>query len=195
MVVEALASALKKHPIAACVVQPHFQNPIGSLMPDSNKKALAALADEHSFTIIKDDVYGDLAHDGGRPTSIAVHSERVIHCGSVSKTIAPGLRGGWMVPGAHLASIFRDRIPWEKALEVLKRGGKLSEADYLRCKVRYFSDGAVIGGKAFVEDMFAAFCDRFGPKRKDGARPLRGLAGKPEDRLFNFRQLRTGVFG
>jgi hypothetical protein len=44
--------------------------------------------------------------------------------------------------------------------------------------------------------MFAAFRDRFGPKRKDGARPLRGLAGDPKDeRLFNFRQLRTGVFG
>jgi putative transposase len=92
--------------------------------------------------------------------------------------------------------VFRDRIPRDKALAVLKQGGTLSEADYLRCKVRYFSDGAVIGGKAFVEEMFAAFRDRFGPKRKDGARPLRGLAGKsPEDRLFNFRQLRTGVFG
>jgi hypothetical protein len=95
-----------------------------------------------------------------------------------------------------MAAVYRDRIPREKALEVLAKGGKLSQADYLRCKVRYFSDGAVIGGKAFVEEMFAAFRDRFGPKRKDGARPLRGLdGGSQEDRLFNFRQLRTGVFG
>ncbi len=93
------------------------------------------------------------------------------------------------------ATIFRDRIPREKALEVLKKGGKLSEADFLRCKIRYFSDGAVIGGKAFVEEMFTAFRDRFGPQRKDGARPLRGLAGESKGRLFNFRQLRTGVFG
>ena len=96
----------------------------------------------------------------------------------------------------EMAAIYRDRIPREKALEVLARGGKLSQADYLRCKVRYFSDGAVIGGKAFVDEMFAAFRDRFGPKRKDGARPMRGLADETkEDRLFNFRQLRTGVFG
>ena len=96
----------------------------------------------------------------------------------------------------EMAAVYRDRIPREKALEVLARGGKLSEADYLRCKVRYFSDGAVIGGKAFVEEMFAAFRDRFGPKRKDGARPMRGLAGESKDeRLFNFRQLHTGVFG
>ena len=96
----------------------------------------------------------------------------------------------------EMDAIYRDRIPREKALEVLARGGKLSQADYLRCKVRYFSDGAVIGGKAFVDEMFAAFRDRFGPKRKDGARPLRGLAGdSPDDRLFNLRQLRSGVFG
>jgi hypothetical protein len=105
-------------------------------------------------------------------------------------------RQGEEAAKGDLANLYRTRIPREKALEVLKQGGKLSEADYLRCKVRYFSDGAVIGGKAFVEEMFAAFRDRFGPKRKDGARPLRGLApSSPEGPLFNFRQLRTRVFG
>jgi len=95
-----------------------------------------------------------------------------------------------------MAAVIRDRIPREKALEVLAKGGKLSQADYLRCKVRYFSDGAVIGGKVFVEEMFAAFRDRFGPRRNDGARPMRGLQEESkEERLFNFRQLRIGVFG
>jgi hypothetical protein len=96
------------------------------------------------------------------------------------------------------AEFFRQRIPREKALEVLAKGGKLSQADYLRCKVRYFSDGAVLGGKNFVEGIFQACRGRFGPKRKDGARPLRGLAaddGSPEQRLFNLRQLRKEVFG
>ena len=95
-----------------------------------------------------------------------------------------------------MAEVFRQRIPREKALEVLAKGGKLSQADYLRCKVRYFSDGAVLGGKNFVEGIFQSCRDRFGPKRKDGARPLRGLAGgSPDDRLFNLRQLRKSVFG
>jgi hypothetical protein len=95
----------------------------------------------------------------------------------------------------EMAAVYRDRIPREKALEVLARGGKLSQADYLRCKVRYFSDGAVIGGKAFVNEMFAAFRDRFGPKRQNGARPIRGLEeASKEERLFNLRQLRKGVF-
>jgi hypothetical protein len=95
-----------------------------------------------------------------------------------------------------MAAIYRNRIPRDKALEVLAKGGKLSQADYLRCKVRYFSDGAVLGGKNFVEGIFQSCRERFGPKRKDGARPLRGLAGNsPEDRLFNLRQLRKGIFG
>jgi len=95
-----------------------------------------------------------------------------------------------------MAAVYRERIPREKALEVLAQGGKLSQADYLRCKVRYFSDGAVIGGKAFVEGIFQACRERFGPKRKDGARPLRGLGAESGDeRLFNLRQLRKGVFG
>jgi putative transposase len=94
------------------------------------------------------------------------------------------------------AEIFRQRIPREKALEVLAQGGKLSQADYLRCKVRYFSDGAVLGGKNFVEGIFQACRERFGPKRRNGARPLRGLAATGKDEsLFNFRQLRKGVFG
>ncbi|GAA5481971.1 PLP-dependent aminotransferase family protein [Haloferula sargassicola] len=119
LVVEALEVALKKHRIAACVVQPHFQNPIGSLMPESRKKALSALAEQHGFAIIEDDVYGDLAHDGTRPSSIALHSDRVIHCGSASKTIAPGLRVGWLLPGKWHAEVRRLKgiqCPWNGTL-------------------------------------------------------------------------------
>ena len=135
MVVATLAGVLKKHRIAACVVQPHFQNPIGALMPDSNKRELAALAEERDFTLIEDDVYGDLSHDGHRPQSIAAHSPRVIHCGSVSKTIAPGLRVGWLVPGRHLAEIRRLKgiqAPWNGTLSELVIAGFLDAGGYDR---------------------------------------------------------------
>ncbi|MCW1887412.1 PLP-dependent aminotransferase family protein [Luteolibacter flavescens] len=135
MVIDALAAALKKHTIAACIVQPHFQNPIGSVMPESHKKALADLAEAHDFTIIEDDVYGDLSHDGIRPPSIAIHSDRVIHCGSVSKTIAPGLRVGWLVPGSHLAEIRRLKgiqCPWNGTLSELVIAGFLDAGGYDR---------------------------------------------------------------
>ncbi|WP_035611230.1 PLP-dependent aminotransferase family protein [Haloferula sp. BvORR071] len=135
MVVSALAGVLKKHRIAACVVQPNFQNPIGALMPDSNKRELARLAEEHDFTLIEDDVYGDLSHDGNRPQSIAAHSQRVIYCGSVSKTIAPGLRVGWLVPGRHLEEIRRLKgiqAPWNGTLSELVIAGFLDAGGYDR---------------------------------------------------------------
>lgn len=136
LVIPALAGALKKHRIAACVVQPNFQNPIGALMPDSNKKQLAALAAEHDYTLIEDDVYGDLSHDGSRPQSIAVHGgDRVIHCGSVSKTIAPGMRVGWLVPGRHLAEIRRLKgieAPWNATLSELVIASFLDAGGYDR---------------------------------------------------------------
>lgn len=135
LVIPALEKSLKKHRIAACLVQPHFHNPIGSLMPEAHKRELADLADLHGFTIIEDDVYGDLAHDGARPHSIAVHSHRVIHCGSVSKTIAPGLRVGWVIPGGHLEEIRRLKgiqSPWNSTLSELVVAGFLDAGGYDR---------------------------------------------------------------
>jgi putative transposase len=54
------------------------------------------------------------------------------------------------------------------------RKGCLSRAEVLRCRVRYFVDGAVIGSRAFVERVFQAERTRFGAKRVDGARAMRG---------------------
>lgn len=55
----------------------------------------------------------------------------------------------------------------------------------LNCRVRYFTDGAVIGSKAFVNEAFGQMRERFGEKRKDGARRMRGL---PKT-LFSLRDL------
>jgi hypothetical protein len=56
---------------------------------------------------------------------------------------------------------------------VLKSGGKLSRADLLLCRVRWFSDGVAIGSKGFVEGVFNGCRSYFGAKRKDGARKIR----------------------
>jgi REP element-mobilizing transposase RayT len=61
----------------------------------------------------------------------------------------------------------------ETVREVLARNGKLSQAELLHCRVRYFSDGVVLGSKAFVDGVFERYRDRFGPKRQDGGRKLR----------------------
>jgi hypothetical protein len=66
-------------------------------------------------------------------------------------------------------------------------------AAMLRRKVRYFSDGAVIGSRAFVDGLFEQCRDRFGPKRKSGARRMRGRAGAAANLLWSARDLRVGL--
>jgi hypothetical protein len=59
--------------------------------------------------------------------------------------------------------------------------------------VRYFTDGAVIGSKEFVNEAFANARERFGPKRKDGARAMRGGGSGAKDQLWSMRDLRVRV--
>jgi len=70
--------------------------------------------------------------------------------------------------------------------EVLSKGGKLSEAEMLRCRVRHFTEGVAIGGESFVEGVFALARDRFGPRRQTGARKIRNVATS----LHAMRELR-----
>jgi hypothetical protein len=76
--------------------------------------------------------------------------------------------------------------------EVLAKKGKLTWGELLRCRVRYFTDGAVLGSKEFVNSIFTAERHRFGAQRKSGARPLRGV-DLPE--LCALRDLRVQVIG
>jgi hypothetical protein len=69
----------------------------------------------------------------------------------------------------------------------------LGMAAMLWHRVRYFTDGAVIGSREFVNAAFAAARDRFGPNRKDGARALRGGASAAKGVLWSARGLRLGV--
>ncbi|WP_192459384.1 PLP-dependent aminotransferase family protein [Musicola keenii] len=101
---EALELALEQWPIKAVLTVPNCNNPLGFIMPDERKRALVALARRFDIAIIEDDIYGDLAY--GYPRPITVKSldtdGRVLLCSSFSKTLAPGLRVGWIVPGRYL---------------------------------------------------------------------------------------------
>jgi len=72
---------------------------------------------------------------------------------------------------------------------VLEAGGELPLPELLRCRIRYFSDGVILGSQVYVEDVFERYRSRFSALRKTGARPTRG--GLPE--LFTVRRLRTQV--
>ncbi|TAE87935.1 MAG: hypothetical protein EAZ81_13725 [Verrucomicrobia bacterium] len=64
-------------------------------------------------------------------------------------------------------------------------------SDMLRRRVRYFTDGAVIGSRAFVNEAFASARERFSAKRKDGARAMKGAAKEAKGVLWSIRDLQT----
>ncbi len=69
----------------------------------------------------------------------------------------------------------RATIARERVEQVLASGGRLSEADLLWCRTRYFIDGLVIGSERFVNHVFALARERFGSMRTTGARRMRGV--------------------
>jgi len=81
--------------------------------------------------------------------------------------------GGEERRAAYGRQVVRKGITHAQVDKVLESGGKLPLPDVLRCRVRYFTDGMAIGGKAFVERVFNENRGLFGPKRKDGARKMR----------------------
>jgi hypothetical protein len=60
-------------------------------------------------------------------------------------------------------------------------------------RVRYFTDGAVIGSRAFVNEAFAGARERFTARRKDGARKLRGSGAAAAGVLWSARNLRVRI--
>jgi hypothetical protein len=70
---------------------------------------------------------------------------------------------------------------------------ELGMASMLRHRVRYFTDGAVIGSKAFVNEAFAGARERFTAKRKNGARRMRGSGAPAAGVLWSVRDLRVRV--
>lgn len=113
MSLDVLAYAIGQTPVRACLTIANFNNPLGSVMPDEKKRDLVRLLARHDIPLIEDDVYGDLAFGPARPSSTKAYDEKglVLYCSSFSKTLAPGYRVGWVVPGR-----FRQRIEHLKAL-------------------------------------------------------------------------------
>jgi DNA-binding transcriptional MocR family regulator len=109
MSIDVLRYALRQHRIGACIVISNFDNPLGSVMPDERKRELVELLGKRDVALIEDDVYGDLAFGRGRPVLAKAYDERglVLTCSSFSKTLAPGYRIGWIIPGRFQQKVER----------------------------------------------------------------------------------------
>jgi hypothetical protein len=86
----------------------------------------------------------------------------------------------------------RARFPAGTSAAEKQRLGKLSRAALLRCRVRYFTDGLVLGTKSYVEGVFESYRGHFGPKRRSGARALQEDA---QGSLFTARHLVVRTLG
>jgi DNA-binding transcriptional MocR family regulator len=110
--VDALEEAIRGQTIRALFVSPTISNPLGSIMPDEERERLVRITKRAEIAVLEDDVYGELVFDGSRPRtlrSFAGPSEEnnVILISSVSKTLAPGYRVGWIAGGRYHDQIVR----------------------------------------------------------------------------------------
>lgn len=165
--VDALQKALEKKKVKLCLLVSNFSNPLGSCMPDDNKKAVVKLMEKHNVPLIEDDLFGDLYFGKHRPTCCKTYDESglVLLCSSFSKTLAPGYRVGWMVPGKFKEKVARTKYyhslyttsitheavgsflendRYENHLRKLRLTLHRNSLQFLRCISQYFPDDAKV---------------------------------------------------
>ncbi|WMY09401.1 aminotransferase-like domain-containing protein [Paraburkholderia phenoliruptrix] len=128
---DALAQVIARQKIAACMVMPNFQNPLGFQMPDTRKRQLVELLAVHQIPVIENDVYQELYFGETRPASLKSFDAQglVLHCASFSKSLTASYRIGWALPGR-----FRAQVEKLKFLNTLTTPSvpQVAVADYLR---------------------------------------------------------------
>ncbi len=98
MQVDLLEGILEREPVKFIYVLPNFHNPAGTTMPLERRQKLVEIAARHKIFIIEDDPYGELRYEGEDiPPIISLHKENVLYLGTFSKTLAPGIRLGWII--------------------------------------------------------------------------------------------------
>ena len=106
-ILEALEAAVAAHAVRAAVLTASVGGPHGGNPGDVRRRLLVALLEARGIPIVEDDASGELHFEGPRPRPLKSFERagQVLLCGSVSKTLGPGLRIGWIAPGRHRARI------------------------------------------------------------------------------------------
>jgi len=109
MVIEALERELASAPRPKLIYTvPTFQNPTGVTLDPERRAALVALAERYGVPIVEDDPYGELWFDRPPPPPLRALHPDVLYLGTFSKTLAPGLRIGWLVAPRRLMKLLVD---------------------------------------------------------------------------------------
>ncbi len=103
-----LEKILRQKRVKTCLFMPNFHNPLGAIIPDENKRKLGDLLKRYEIPVIEDDISAELYFGEQRPKPLKAFDEKdlVLTCSSFSKTLAPGLRIGWIIPGKR----FKEKI-------------------------------------------------------------------------------------
>lgn len=105
-----LEKVLQRQPVSACILCGNFNNPDGSQLSDAAKQQVVELLVRYDVPLVEDDVAGELYFGSQRPSTFKSFDRhnRVLHCNSFSKTLAPGFRVGWLLPARY----------YDRALEI-----------------------------------------------------------------------------
>tara|TARA_R110000772_G_scaffold87094_16_gene181863 strand:- start:461 stop:1900 length:1440 start_codon:yes stop_codon:yes gene_type:complete len=112
VVIESLEKALKTHDIAACLLSSSFNNPLGGVTSEDDKRSILDILARHKTPLIEDDIYGELYFGDERPVpySAITPNADVIYCNSFSKTLAPGYRIGWVASARHVNELLEKKF-------------------------------------------------------------------------------------
>lgn len=101
MNLDILEYALGQNDVKAVIAIPNFSNPLGTCMSQQNKERLVSILEYRKIPLIEDDTYGELSFDSRRHVTCKAFDKtgNVFLCGSLSKTLSPGLRIGWVTGG------------------------------------------------------------------------------------------------
>ncbi|WP_120995415.1 PLP-dependent aminotransferase family protein [Stutzerimonas urumqiensis] len=101
---DALRDRLQRHKPAFAYLIPTFQNPSGVRYSQARRRAVAELLDEFAIPLLEDEPYRELVFDEGEATPLVAQLRRAswIHTGTVSKTLLPGLRVGYLIASPDL---------------------------------------------------------------------------------------------
>jgi len=160
-----------------------FQLPTGMSMSTDRRVRLLELAEQHQLVVIEDNVYYDLRYDGEAPPTLLSMDTTglVMQCDSFSKTVAPGLRLGWMA--GHVDAI--------GGLAAVREDLGVSQL-LARVMARYLREG-------HHATQVAAICDVYRVKRDAAVKALHEHCGpfvsfrEPEGSLFLWLKLSDGV--
>jgi DNA-binding transcriptional MocR family regulator len=112
MDLDALEGILDRQRVAAVLAVPNFSNPVGSLMPEAAKRRLVRLLADREIPLVEDDISGDLGFGADRPPSVKAFDREglVLTCSSFSKTLVPGWRVGFVLPGRYRDAVLQLKV-------------------------------------------------------------------------------------